>query len=105
MMHRRGWLAGIAAAGITAPHAAPRAQGAASTWPSRPLRIVVPFGLGGSADVAARFLADPLGQALGQPVVVENRPGAGAVIGTEAVVKSAPDGHTLLMMSNTHTAN
>jgi tripartite-type tricarboxylate transporter receptor subunit TctC len=105
MMHRRGWLGGIAAVGITAPRSAPRAQGAAGAWPSRPLRIVVPFGLGGSADVAARFLADPLGQALGQPVVVENRPGAGAVIGTEAVVKSAPDGHTLLMMSNTHTAN
>ena len=69
----------------------------AQAWPSRPIRIVVPFGLGGSADVAARFLTEPLSQALGQSVIVDNRPGAGASIGTEAVVKSAPDGHTLLM--------
>ncbi len=79
------------------------AQGA--PWPARPVRIVVPFGLGGSADVAARFLAEPLQAAFGQPFVVENRPGAGAVIGTDAVAKAQPDGYTLLLMSNTHTAN
>jgi tripartite-type tricarboxylate transporter receptor subunit TctC len=97
MMHRRPLLG----MGLAALPRAARAQ----AWPSRPLRIVVPFGLGGSADVAARFLAEPLSAALGQPVVVENRPGAGAVIGTEVVAKSAPDGNTLLLMSNTHTAN
>ena len=74
-------------------------------FPTRPIRIIVPFGLGGSADVAARALQEPLTAAFGQPVVVENRPGAGAVIGTDAVAKAAPDGHTLLLMSNTHTAN
>ncbi len=77
----------------------------AQAWPTRPIRIIVPFGVGGSADVAARFLAEPLGQAFGQTVVIENRPGAGAVIGTDVVVKSPPDGQTLLLMSNTHTAN
>jgi tripartite-type tricarboxylate transporter receptor subunit TctC len=100
MPHRRGVLAGLA--GMASLPCPAMAQ---AGWPSRPLRIVVPFGLGGSADVAARFLAEPLSAALGQPVVVENRPGGGAVIGTDAVAKAAPDGHTLLMMSNTHTAN
>jgi tripartite-type tricarboxylate transporter receptor subunit TctC len=90
----------IAAAAVALPAVA-RAQ----SWPNRAVRIVVPFGLGGSADVAARFLAEPLQGAFGQPFVVENRPGAGAVIGTDFVAKSAPDGHTLLLMSNTHTAN
>ncbi len=103
MLHRRSILAELVGASLAgAPLAAARAQAA---WPSRPIRIVVPFGLGGSADVAARFLAEPLSQTLGQPVIVENRPGGGAVIGTEAVAKAPSDGHTLLLMSNTHTAN
>jgi tripartite-type tricarboxylate transporter receptor subunit TctC len=92
---------GLAAVGMLAAPAS-RAQPA---WPTRPVRIIVPFGLGGSADVAARFLAEPLQQALGQPFIIENRPGAGASIGTEAAARAASDGHTLLLMSNTHTAN
>lgn len=77
----------------------------AQTWPSRPVRIVVPFGAGGPADIYARFLGEKLGAVLGQPFTIENRPGAGAVIGTDLVAKATADGHTLLMMSNTHTAN
>jgi tripartite-type tricarboxylate transporter receptor subunit TctC len=77
----------------------------AQAWPSRLIKIIVPFGLGGSADVAARYLAEHLREPLNQTVIVENRPGAGAVIGTDAVAKSDPDGYTFLMMSNTHTAN
>ncbi|WP_372616961.1 tripartite tricarboxylate transporter substrate binding protein [Falsiroseomonas sp.] len=100
MIERRKILA-LGAAGLALPAVA-RAQDA---WPQRPVRLVVPFGLGGSADVAARFLAEPLQQAFGQPFVVENRPGAGGTIGADNVVKSAPDGHSLLVMSNTHTAN
>jgi tripartite-type tricarboxylate transporter receptor subunit TctC len=94
----------VLAAGLALPALLP-AGARAQAWPARPVRIVVPFGLGGSADVAARFLAEPLQAALGQPFVVENRPGAGAVIGTDLVAKSQPDGYTLLLMSNTHTAN
>ena len=74
-------------------------------WPNRPVRIIVPFGVGGSADLNARLIAKALGDALGQPFVVDNRPGGGATIGTEAAVRSPADGYTLLMMSNAHTAN
>lgn len=91
--------------GATTALAMPGLALSQAAWPARPVKIVVPFGLGGSADVAARFLGEQLAQSLGQPFVIENRPGAGAVIGTDVVVKSAPDGYTLLLMSNTHTAN
>ncbi|HVE49678.1 MAG TPA: tripartite tricarboxylate transporter substrate binding protein [Casimicrobiaceae bacterium] len=77
----------------------------AQDYPNRPVRIIVPFAAGGPADVYARFLAARLQESLGQPFVVDNRPGGGSVIGTDAVAKSAPDGYTLLMMSNTHTVN
>ena len=65
----------------------------------------MPFGAGGPADVYARFIGQHLQEALKQPFVIENRPGAGSVIGTDEVAKAAPDGYTLLMMSNTHTDN
>jgi len=77
----------------------------AQSYPSRPVKIVVPYGVGGSADLYARYLGAKLSDHLGQPVVIENRPGAGSIVGTDAVAKSDPDGYTLLMMSNTHTVN
>ena len=81
------------------------AQCPAQDYPSHPVRIIVPFGPGGPADVAARLLGNTLQDSFGQPFVIENRTGAGGVIGTQEVVKSPPDGYTLLMMSNTQTAN
>jgi len=78
---------------------------AAQEYPSRPIKIIVPFAAGGPADVYARFLGQRLQEALGQPIVVDNRPGAGSIIGTDAVAKSVPDGYTLLLMPNTHTVN
>ena len=77
----------------------------AQAWPTKPVKIIVPFAAGGPADVYARFLSQRLQDALGQGFVVDNRPGAGSVIGTDVVAKSAPDGYTLLLMSNTHTVN
>ncbi|HZL32133.1 MAG TPA: tripartite tricarboxylate transporter substrate binding protein [Pseudolabrys sp.] len=78
---------------------------AAETYPSRTVKIVVPFGAGGPADVYARILAKYLSDETKQAFVVENRPGAGSLVGTDAVAKSQPDGYTLLLMSNTHTTN
>jgi tripartite-type tricarboxylate transporter receptor subunit TctC len=77
----------------------------AQSYPSRPVKIVVPYGVGGSADLYARYLGAKLSDNLGQPVVIENRPGAGSIVGTDAVAKSDADGYTLLMMSNTHAVN
>jgi tripartite-type tricarboxylate transporter receptor subunit TctC len=85
--------------------AASGTQALAQSYPNKPVKIIVPFAAGGPADNYARFMAQRLGEALGQAFVVDDRPGAGSVIGTDAVAKSAPDGYTLLMMSNTHTVN
>ena len=81
--------------------AAPVAQ--AQAWPTKPGSLVVPFPAGGTTDVLARALAERLSPAIGQPVIVENKPGAGATIGADAVAKAKPDGHTLLIGAVHHT--
>jgi tripartite-type tricarboxylate transporter receptor subunit TctC len=91
---RRGFGRATLGAGLLA---APALH--AQSWPSRPIRLVVPFPPGGGVDAVGRILAEPLGAALGQPVVVENRAGAGGAIGVDSVAKAAPDGHVLSMVS------
>jgi tripartite-type tricarboxylate transporter receptor subunit TctC len=78
---------------------------AAQNYPNRPVKFIVPFGAGGPADVYARVLAQHLSEETKQTFLVEDRPGAGSIIGTDAVAKAAPDGYSLLIMSNTHTTN
>jgi tripartite-type tricarboxylate transporter receptor subunit TctC len=89
-------LCGMTFAGWPAPDAN------AQPYPARPVRLIVPFSAGGAADVPGRILAQRMTEVLGQQVVVENRPGAGSAIGAEAAARAAPDGYTLLMISNTH---
>jgi len=100
MRSTRYALCGLAAAMLIAT-----AGASAQNYPTKPIRIIVPFGAGGPADIYARYLAQQMQQPLGQSFIVENRPGAGSIIGTDLVAKSAPDGYTLLLMSNTHTIN
>ena len=94
---RRQTLSLALAAGV-APSAL-QAQTAQPWRPTRPIRLIVPFAPGGSNDIVGRIIAEPASQALGQPVVVENRAGAGSVVGAEHVARSAPDGHTVLINS------
>ena len=94
-LSRRHLLAIATAAALATPAA--WAQGSAAAWPTKPVRIVVPFAPGGTTDILARAMAPELSKAFGQPFVVENRAGAGGNIGADIVAKSAPDGYTLLM--------
>jgi tripartite-type tricarboxylate transporter receptor subunit TctC len=100
--HRRQFL--HLAAGAAALPAASRIA-RAQVYPSRPVRLIVAFPAGGSSDIVARLLGQRLSERLGQPIVIDNRPGAGGNIGTEAVAKAAPDGYTLLLASNTNAVN
>src|ERR1700759_1860616 len=102
-MNPRFALSLAAALTITAAVFAPQSR--AEDYPSRPVRIIVPFGAGGPADVTARLIGNSLQASFNQPFVVEKHAGAGSVIGTVEVAKSQPDGYTLLMMSNAQTAN
>jgi len=99
------WLRCISTAIFGLAATVPGASALAQDYPTRPVKMIVPFAAGGPADVYARFLAQRLQGALGQAFVVDDRPGAGSIVGTDAAAKSAPDGYTLLVMSNTHTVN
>jgi tripartite-type tricarboxylate transporter receptor subunit TctC len=78
---------------------------AADSYPTRPIRLIVPYGAGGNADILARIVGARLAETLGQPVIIDNRPGASGLLGSEIVVRSAPDGHTLLWIANGHATN
>ena len=95
----------LAAASIPAAVPASRAQPIAAAWPTRPIRLVVPYAAGGGTDILARALAEALRPVLPQPMVVENRAGAAGVVGSEAVARAEPDGHTLLAVVSTHVMN
>lgn len=102
---RRDLLQGLAAIGGTSLLAtgagSALAQAGKPAWPAKPIRVVVPFNAGGATDIIARTIGEALGKRLGQPVVVDNRGGAAGILGTEAVAKAAPDGHTLMVSLST----
>src|SRR5262245_14305519 len=98
---RRRFLHAVAAASATPMLARPVA---AQTWPARPIRAMVPFSAGSSLDIVGRIVLDPVSAQLGQPIVIENRGGAGGTIGTAIVAKSDPDGYTLLVNASAHSA-
>ena len=78
---------------------------AADTYPTRPIRLIVPYGAGGNADILGRIVGARLADVLGQPVIIDNRPGASGLLGSEMVARAAPDGHTLLWVANGHATN
>jgi tripartite-type tricarboxylate transporter receptor subunit TctC len=102
-MHRNFALAGPLAAFVAIMASLAPSDGRAENYPTRAIRMIVPFGAGGPTDVFTRVIGEELHKALGQPVVLENRPGAGTIIGTTEAAKAAPDGYTLLMVSATQT--
>ena len=102
---RRRWLV-LAVAGVTVLGGNALAQtSSAATYPTRAIRLVVPFPPGGPTDVMARIVAPRLAEKLGQPVIIDNKPGASGMLGADAVAKAAPDGHTLLVNASIHVIN
>ena len=99
MVHVRTFVAASLVAALSAA-AAPSAM----AWPDKPVRLVVTFAAGGASDIVARVIAEPMAKALGQPVVVDNKPGAGGTIGGLDVVRAAPDGYTLMLSNSTPTS-
>jgi tripartite-type tricarboxylate transporter receptor subunit TctC len=95
-------LAGVVLCALALGLGVTAIDAAAQSYPTRPVRIVVPFSAGGVADVPARMLAAKLSEAMGKQFVIDNRPGAGSTIGADLAAKAAPDGYTLLLLSNTH---
>ena len=78
---------------------------AAESWPSRPLHVIVPFGAGTTTDIVPRIVFEQVSAQLGQPIIVENRPGAGGVVASQALVASPPDGYTLMVVASGHATN
>ena len=99
-MHRRSVLKALAAL----PAASPR-RPSRKTYPDRPIKLIVPYLAGGATDVGARVVAERISKGLGQPIVIDNRPGAGVIVGTNAVAKADPDGYTLLITTLAHPIN
>ena len=98
----------VAASGLAvalAGHAIAASTNAGQAYPTRPIRLIVPYGAGGNADILARIIGARMADALGQPVIIDNRPGASGLLGSEMATRAAPDGHTLLWVANGHATN
>src|SRR5258707_8197569 len=102
-MTTKTWVVTRFAAALAALFVVLAVPAAAQTWPARPIKLIVPHAPGGVTDVVARLVAQPLGEALGQSVIVENKPGASGLVGTESAAAAAPHGYTFVMVVDANT--